>query len=178
MGYAQARALWLRHTRRAGVPAAVLSNASRFFEAAEKRLAEDLLQDTYFSAFRSLAKLTEPIGFRNWLLTIAQNIAIDAARHESRQKRSGPQAHPASLLKVAGTDPGPEENLEQEERRERVLAVLRSLPEEYRLPLTLRYIAGADYETIQTQLGLTNGSLRGLLYRGIKLLRERLPNEL
>jgi len=51
---------------------------------------------------------------------------------------------------------------------------LRSLPEEYRLPITLRYIAGADYETISTQLGLTNGSLRGLLHRGLNLLRNKL----
>ena len=59
--------------------------------------------------------------------------------------------------------------------REQVLAVLRSLPEEYRLPLTLRYIGGADYDTICTQLGLSNGSLRGLLQRGLKLLRTQLP---
>jgi RNA polymerase sigma-70 factor, ECF subfamily len=56
--------------------------------------------------------------------------------------------------------------------------VLRSLPDEYRLPLTLRYITGADYETISTQLGLSNGSLRGLLHRGLKILRERMPNDL
>ena len=46
--------------------------------------------------------------------------------------------------------------------RERVLVALRSLPDEYRLPLALRYLAGADYDTIGEQLGLTNGSLRGL----------------
>jgi DNA-directed RNA polymerase specialized sigma24 family protein len=55
-----------------------------------------------------------------------------------------------------------------------VLSVLRTLPEEYRLPLTLRYLAGADHDTIQLQMGLTNGSLRGLLHRGLKLLRTEL----
>ena len=54
---------------------------------------------------------------------------------------------------------------------------LQSLPEEYRLPLTLRYINGADYETITKQLGLGNGALRGLLYRGLKLLRSGLRTE-
>jgi DNA-directed RNA polymerase specialized sigma24 family protein len=44
--------------------------------------------------------------------------------------------------------------------------------------LTLRYIGGADYETICTQLGLTNGSLRGLLHRGLKILRAKLPPDL
>ena len=51
------------------------------------------------------------------------------------------------------------------------------LSEDHRLPLTLRYIVGADYDTISTQLGLTNGSLRGLLHRGLKMLRDRLPPE-
>ena len=74
--------------------------------------------------------------------------------------------------------PRPEEQLAQGELRAQVLAVLRSLPEEYRLPLTLRYLTGADYETIQLQMGVSNGSLRGLLHRGLKLLHERLPAEL
>ncbi len=67
---------------------------------------------------------------------------------------------------------------EREEIRQRVLAVLRSMPEEYRLPLTLRYMTGADYDAIGEQLGLTNGSLRGLLHRGLKMLRDRLPRDL
>jgi len=68
--------------------------------------------------------------------------------------------------------------LDRKEARAQVLAVLRSLPEEYRLPLSLRYLGGADYETIQIQMGISNGSLRGLLHRGLKLLQERLPDEL
>jgi len=44
--------------------------------------------------------------------------------------------------------------------------------------LTLRYITGADAETIGEQLGLTNGALRGLLHRGLKMLRDRLPADL
>lgn len=55
-----------------------------------------------------------------------------------------------------------------------MLASLQALPEEYRQPLTLRYIGGADYDTISRQLGLTNGSLRGLLNRGIARLRDQM----
>ena len=36
-----------------------------------------------------------------------------------------------------------------------MLAALRSLPEEYRMPLALRYLTGADYDAIGEQLGLT-----------------------
>jgi DNA-directed RNA polymerase specialized sigma24 family protein len=58
-----------------------------------------------------------------------------------------------------------------------VLSLLRSLPEEYRLPLTLRYIGGADYETIGRELGLSNGSLRGLLHRGMEKLRAGMKQD-
>jgi RNA polymerase sigma-70 factor (ECF subfamily) len=79
---------------------------------------------------------------------------------------------------VADESPTPDEAAEIEEKRRRVTGALKALPEEYSLPLTLRYIAGADYDTIGRQLGLSNGSLRGLLSRGMAKLREKLKNEL
>lgn len=152
--------------------------ARLYLETGDAHRAEDLLQDTLLTAYRALAQLSDPKGFRAWLLAIAQNAAIDAARREGRKKRAGPRVDPDVLRLIPAQWPGPAERAEQKELREQVLALLRSLPEEYRLPLTLRYIVGADYETIQSQLGLTNGSLRGLLHRGLKLLRDRLPDEL
>ncbi len=146
--------------------------ARLYLDTGDAHHAEDLLQETLLRAFRSIGRLQDAKGFRPWLLTIAQNVLLDAGRRESRQKRTAPP------LAIAPTSPPADEDVQREELRQQVLAVLRSLPEEHRLPLTLRYIAGADYETISTQLGLTNGSLRGLLHRGLKMLRERLPAEL
>jgi RNA polymerase sigma-70 factor (ECF subfamily) len=148
--------------------------ARLYLETGDEHRAEDLLQETFLIAFRSVRDLAEPGGFRAWLLKIAQNVAIDAGRRDRRKKRAGATGN-ATLTEVAAREPTPYAHVEREELRGKVLAVLRSLPEEYRLPLTLRYIGGADYETIQMQMGLSNGSLRGLLHRGLKLLRERLP---
>jgi RNA polymerase sigma-70 factor (ECF subfamily) len=150
--------------------------ARLYLETGDTHRAEDLLQETLLSAFRSLKGLAQPSAFRPWLLRIAQNVAIDSARREVRQRRFG-AGSPAVLPTVPATEPAPMEQAAHEELRHKVLSVLRSLPEEYRLPLTLRYITGADYETIQSQLGLTNGSLRGLLQRGLKLLRDQLPRD-
>ncbi len=150
--------------------------ARLYLETGDTHRAEDLLQETLLIAFRSLWALTEPRSFRGWLLKIAQTVVLDAARREQRHKRAAPRQSPnAVLAQVPDPTPRPVEQLAREELRHQVLAVLRSLPEEYRLPLTLRYIAGADYETICLQMGLTNGSLRGLLHRGLNLLRTRLP---
>lgn len=152
--------------------------ARLYLETGDTHRAEDLLQETLLNAFRSLRDLADPKGFRPWLLKIAQNVAVDAARRELRRKRATPgRGNSTALATVPAKEPPPEEQVARQELRGHVLAVLRSLPEEYRLPLTLRYIASADYETIQTQLGLSNGALRGLLHRGLKLLRARLPRE-
>ena len=40
----------------------------------------------------------------------------------------------------------------------------------------LRYLAGADYDTIARQLALSNGSLRGLLHRGLAMLRAQMQS--
>jgi RNA polymerase sigma-70 factor (ECF subfamily) len=144
-------------------------------ETGDPHRAEDLLQETLLTAFRSLRKLTDIQSFRPWLWKIAQHVLVDAVRRDQRQKRSPPgQSKPQAWQDIADRGPQPADQAERDEMRRRVLAILRSLPEEYRLPLTLRYLGGADYETIGVQLGLSNGALRGLLHRGLKLLRTKL----
>ncbi len=149
--------------------------ARLYLETGDRHWAEDLLQETWLLAYRGLGRLKEAGSLRSWLLTIAQNVLAEAGRRQSRQKRSAPpRAGFDALTRVPCSELSPDQDAERAETRGQVLAVLRSLPEEYRLPLTLRYILEADYETIETQLGLSNGSLRGLLNRGLKLLRTRL----
>jgi RNA polymerase sigma-70 factor (ECF subfamily) len=151
--------------------------ARLFLDTGDAHQAEDLLQETLLTVFRTLKQLTEPSKFRSWILKIAQNLAIDAVRRESRKKRT-PEPGILKLRQEAMAIRCPEDKLEQDELKERVLAILRELPEEYRLPLTLRYLVGADYETIQQQMGLSNGSLRGLLHRGMVRLRAELQRVL
>jgi RNA polymerase sigma-70 factor (ECF subfamily) len=149
--------------------------ARLYLETGDSHQAEDLLQETLLTAFRTLKQLSQPDKFRAWLLRIAQNAAIDFARRNGRQKRT-----PAFETLKQRQEPveRPEQHAEREELRLQVLDVLRELPEEYRLPLTLRYLVGDDYETIQAQMGLTNGSLRGLLHRGVQKMRAELQKVL
>ena len=135
-------------------------------------LAEDLTQETFLTAARHLGRLADPTSFRPWLLSIAKTVVIDAARRRGSRKRDGPVG--GELATAVDGRPTPAEATEQREQRERALAALTALPEQYRQPLALRYLAGADHDEIGRQLGLTNGSLRGLLHRGLALLRERL----
>ncbi|HLY09447.1 MAG TPA: sigma-70 family RNA polymerase sigma factor, partial [Planctomycetota bacterium] len=149
--------------------------ARLYLDTGDAHAAEDLVQETYLRAFRSMHQLTDPRGFRAWLTTIGQSALIDAARRAGAIRRSPPPRAPQEALEGA---PAPEgEEAGRAETRDKVRTILQSLPEEYRLPLTLRYIDGADYESIQMQLGLSPGSLRGLLYRGLQLLRRAVKQE-
>jgi RNA polymerase sigma factor (sigma-70 family) len=78
------------------------------------------------------------------------------------------------MQRVTDPSPSPDESVQRQEERQRALTILRSLPREYQQVLTLRYLAGADYDTIARQLALTNGALRGLLHRGLAMLRKQL----
>ena len=134
--------------------------------------AEDLVQETYLLAWRRVRDLNDPAKFRPWLLQIGQSVLLDSVKRDQRKKRAAPGATVDAT--IAQTNATPIEAVERGEQHRRAIAALQSLPEEYRLPLTLRYLNDADYDTIARQLALSNGALRGLLQRGMKLMREKL----
>ncbi len=138
--------------------------------------AEELTQETFLAAVRHVRRLAEPGKFRPWLLSVARTVVIDDARRRGRRKR-GPPPAAGDVGLAASAGPTPLDAADRREQHDRALAALRSLPEAYRNPLAMRYLAGADAETIGRQLGLTNGSLRGLLHRGLTMLRERMKDD-
>jgi RNA polymerase sigma-70 factor (ECF subfamily) len=151
--------------------------ARAYLETGDKHRSEDLVQETLLTAWRNIRQLESDGGFRPWLMSILHSAVVDAHRRSSRKKRGGTNSHregELTFLKLADARPTPSESAERREQRERTLAVLRSLPSEYRQVLMLRYLAGSDYEQISRQLALTNGSLRGLLSRGMTMLRAEL----
>ncbi len=139
---------------------------------------EDLIQETFLLAYRSLHQLTDPAGFRAWLLALSRNVFIDDVRKSLRLKRLAPSLADVPLNGIAGSDLPPDEAAEREEERERVLAALRTLPEEYRLPIALRYLVGDDSNAIAEHLGVSPSAARSMIYRGLKVLRGRLPHDL
>lgn len=147
--------------------------ARLYLETGDPHQAEDLVQETYLRAFRSIQQVSDPAGFRAWLQQIAGTVAIDAWRRGSAKRRAEPTRVMLENVEAPGIDdPG------RAETREKVREILQSLPEEYRLPLTLRYLDGADYETITRQLGMSGTSLRGILHRGLQLLRKAVKQEI
>jgi RNA polymerase sigma-70 factor (ECF subfamily) len=142
-----------------------------YLETANGHRAEDIAQEAYLLAWRSIRSLKDVHLFRSWLFSIAHSVMLQHLRRESRGKRVGWND---GMEGITDARPGPAEAAGLRERREKLLAVLRSMPGEYRLPLTMRYLGGADYETIGRELAISNGSLRGLLNRGMAMLRAQM----
>ena len=120
---------------------------------------DDLVQDVFLQAMQRVRELRDPAAFAGWLAVIARNRAVDYFR----------QARPTSDLvdDVPSADPDRTEALA-------VLAIIRTLPEAYRETLTLRLVEGFTGPEIAERTGLTEGSVRVNLHRGMKQLRERL----
>lgn len=120
--------------------------------------AADLVQDVFALALERLPQLGEASAFPGWLMSIARNRAVDhiRARKPTDELADIPVPAPRSA-EIA-----------------QVLGALRALPEAYQETLILRLVEGMTGPEIAEQTGLSPGSVRVNLHRGMKLLRERL----
>ena len=126
---------------------------------------EDLVQETFFRAFRRVDSWRGGASFRSWLLTIGSNLLRDQVR-----KRRG------ELVSIEGRDipdrADPAADLAASETEERVRQGLASLPRLQREVFLLRAQEGSDYAEIALVLGTTPGAARVHYHHAVKRLKE------
>lgn len=123
---------------------------------------EDLVQDVFVTAMRQLPSLRAQDAFGGWLAAIARRRAID----HCRGLRARVELNEDSAVS------GPDQLNHIEALR--VLDAIRALPEAYRETLVLRFVEGLTGPEIAERTGLAPDSVRVNLFRGVRLLRERL----
>jgi RNA polymerase sigma-70 factor, ECF subfamily len=122
---------------------------------------DDLVQDVFLTAWRRLDGLRDPAAFGGWILMIARNRATDFHRRATELVEL-----PDNLESPANASGEAEANV--------ALAAIRSLPDAYRETLVLRLVEGLSGPEIAGRTGLTPGSVRVNLHRGMKMLRDKL----
>jgi RNA polymerase sigma factor (sigma-70 family) len=136
---------------------------------ADRQQAEDVFQATFLALARSAARLGRPASLANWLYTVALRQARKARLREARRsaRERGRVRRPSP----------PSDPLEEISGRE-LLAVIDEemgrLPAAYRQPLLLCCVEGLSREEAGRQLGWSDGTLKGWLERGRRLLADRL----
>jgi RNA polymerase sigma factor (sigma-70 family) len=118
--------------------------------------ADDLFQETFLHALRGYGRLEHGEHLRAWVLTIASNAVIDAARRE----------RPTAELAVEPT--GEDERPAVEE----LAPLTDGLPPKERAAVVLRYGYDLDYDEIGAALGSNEQAARQAASAGVRRLRK------
>jgi RNA polymerase sigma-70 factor (ECF subfamily) len=123
--------------------------------------ADDALQEVFMTAHAKLESLREPAAFSGWIARIARNRGEDFRRG-------------AEETMQLDRDYAARSTQQESAEAARALAAIRALPVAYRETLMLRFVEGMSGPEIAARTGLTHGSVRVNLHRGMQLLRSAL----
>ncbi|MCS6977901.1 MAG: sigma-70 family RNA polymerase sigma factor [Gemmatales bacterium] len=129
--------------------------------------AEDAFQATFLVLARKAGSIRKQESVASWLHGVALRVAGKARTSAYRRSALERQV-------MAMRQPERELPREQTELEEVLDQELRRLPEKYRAPLVLCYLEGKTNEEAARELGWTQGMVRGRLFRGRDMLRNRL----
>ena len=121
--------------------------------------ADDVLQNVFITAYTKLTTLREPAAFAGWITRTARNAAEDFRRSSGDTMQLDVEYASRATQVEAAEAAG-------------ALAAIRALPEAYRETLVLRLVEGMSGAEIAARTGLTAGSVRVNLHRGMQMLRE------
>ena len=144
---------------------------------------EDLTQETFLRVFKALTYFDSRARLSTWIYTIAHNVAIDHLRRagtatvQSLNFRDEP-GDAGEERQVASDAPDPEALLTRDESERLVREGLAHLPLKYRVPVVYAAIDGLDYPTIARMLDVPLGTVKTLIFRGKRMLREEISRRL
>jgi len=130
--------------------------------------AEEVVQETFLSLFRHLQGGKSRSNLRGWIFRVAHNLALKQ-RYANQRSQAKTVSDWAVAEEQFDPSPDPEEQLSSAQRRHRLLAVVRALPEADQGCLRLR-AEGLRYREIATVLGMSLGAVSLSLTRSLARL--------
>jgi RNA polymerase sigma-70 factor (ECF subfamily) len=142
--------------------------------------AQDLTQNTVVKALRFHNKFEKGTYIKAWLLTILRNTFINEYRRRARRP---------SFVELTGAEPAPEPSPDStvgyepvshnsselmELLEDEVKHAVESLPEDFRRAVVMADLEDLSYKEIAEAMGCPLGTVMSRLYRGRKLLRDKL----
>jgi RNA polymerase sigma-70 factor (ECF subfamily) len=135
--------------------------------------AEDAAQEVFVRAYRSLSSYDPNQPFAAWVLRIASNHCIDLLRRRSKAPMLFGDFD-TEFNDVQSADPTALDALIDAQRSDEVRAAIGTLPDKYRIPITLAYYNELNYDEIAAELSITRNHVGVLLLRARQSLRRAL----
>jgi RNA polymerase sigma-70 factor (ECF subfamily) len=146
--------------------------ATAYYYVGRYGAAEDVAQDAFLAAYRSLPRLGSPERFGPWLKELTSRTASNwLRRYGKKLKNETPLPHKRTIL-IEDLRDTPVQALDREDRMSELENAIDSLPERYRLPVVLRYVQELSYYDISAFTGLPHEEVRGVLERATRQLRQ------
>lgn len=140
-----------------------------FFRVNNKELAEDLLQQTYFKAWRYLGENQGDFKhLRALFYRIAENLVIDYYRQKPRMPVST-----ETILELASSE-RPDINTDTIMQTEKAMKILDTLGENVKQLVLLKYLDGLSTKEMSQATGLTVTNINVTIHRAIKHLKKNL----
>ena len=149
----------------------------------ERQEAEDLTQEAFLRAFRSLKKFKGQSTFYTWFYRILVNVCLDSRRRRNRWRHL---ITPWVFRKQEGRADIEVEDVEGDQDTLRELnnrqlsrdieGAMKALPEKQRVAFQLKVLHGMSISEIAGVMGAAEGTVKSHLFRATHSLRQALKN--
>jgi len=143
---------------------------------------EELVQETFLRAYKSLERFELRANFSTWLYRIAVNRTLDFlnARKTHMQTKDtyqiadNPDGEEGKQVQLPATGPGPERLLLSAEMKRKIAGAMGMLSPSERVAFTMRHMEGRSIEEISKALDLRASAAKNSVFRAVQKLRQQL----
>ncbi|MGC2741768.1 MAG: sigma-70 family RNA polymerase sigma factor [Candidatus Angelobacter sp.] len=143
---------------------------------------EELVQETFLRAYKSLDRFELRANFSTWLYRIAVNRTLDflSARKTHMQTKDtyqivdNPAADDSSQIQLPATGPGPDRLVLSAEMKQKIAGALGLLTPAERVAFTMRHMEGRSIQEIGQTLNLKASAAKNSVFRAVQKLRQQL----
>lgn len=137
----------------------------------DEPLSEELMQETFYQAYKSILRYNGKSTLFTWLCAIAKNCYFKYLR-KGKDKLMNVELLEQELISDESADP--EQVLEKEETITEVINALMSMKKTYRDVIVMRVYFECSYKELSQVLGISEGAAKVRYHRGIDILENKI----
>src|SRR5258708_18460544 len=144
--------------------------------------AEEIIQETFLRAYKSLERFELRANFSTWLYRIAVNRTLDFLNARKTQMQTkdtyqiaeNPDGEEGHQVQLPASGPGPERLLLSAEMKRKISGAMGTLSPAERVAFTMRHMEGRSIEEISKTLNLRASAAKDSVFRAVQKLRQQL----